>query len=161
MAMLLGAPRLAGFGLPRGSPRVSVHTGVTRNALLTAAMAFVVVAIAGLAYWDAARESAAALAELADREATLARALAALVAPSAQVDARPLAEADLLARFRVVERPRALAVLIHRPGEDALRATSGALIRSPSVLEALGRAAVSARIPRDEAAAFGLPARTA
>jgi two-component system, NtrC family, sensor kinase len=161
MAMLLAAPRLPGFGLPRWDPRVSVNTGVTRNAFLTAAMAFIVVVIAGLAYWDAARESAAALDQFADREAMLARALAALVAPSAQAAARPLGEAALLARLRMVERPHALAMLIHRSGEETLRTTSGASIRSPVVLDALGRGASSVRIPRDEAAAFGLPARMA
>lgn len=161
MAMLLAAPRLPGFDLSRGDPRVSVNTGVTRNAFLTASMAFIVVVIAGVAYWDAARESAAVLDQLADREATLAQALATLVAPSVPDAGRPLDEVTLLARLRPVERPRALAVLIHRPGEAVLRATNGASLRSPSVMDALGRGASSVRIPRDEATPFGLPARMA
>ena len=41
---------------------------------LGAAMALIVAAIAGLAYWDAARESAAALQDFADEQAVLARA---------------------------------------------------------------------------------------
>jgi two-component system NtrC family sensor kinase len=167
MAMLLAAPRLDVRCPRRRDPSDRVNTGVTRNpwnlpnVKLIAAMVGMVALIAGLAYWDAARESAAALDQLAEREATLAGALAALVARPAQPEPGPVAEADLLARLRSVERPRALAVLIHRPGEATLRATSGLSIPSAPLVDALARGASSVRIPRDQAAAFGLPARTA
>jgi two-component system, NtrC family, sensor kinase len=167
MAMLLAAPRLDALRPRRRDPRTCVNTGVTRNlwslanVKLIAAMIGIVALIAGLAYWDAARESAAALDQLGEREVTLAGALAALVARPAQAEPGPAAEADLLARLGSVERPRALAVLIHRPGEATLRATSGASIQSALLVDALARGASAVRIPREEAAAFGLPARTA
>jgi two-component system NtrC family sensor kinase len=138
-----------------------VKTEVTRTTLWLAGMAGIVTVVAGLAAWDAERESAAALGQFAERGVTLSRALAAVIARPAQVAGGPLAEADLLARLHTVERPRALVLLVHRPGEEVLRATDGTEVRSAPVSEALARGASSARIPRDEAAVFGLPARTA
>lgn len=162
MAMLLAAPRLRASGFWLRDRNVSINSGLTsrmrksrniRNVRSIAAMALIVALIAGLAYWDAARESTAALDQLAERQVTLARGLAALL--------RPAGDAELSALLRAVERPNVLAVLVHRPGESALLATDGSRVSSALVLGALERGAVSVKIPRDEAAAFRLPARTA
>lgn len=138
-----------------------MKTEVKRTTLWMAAMVGIVAVVAVLAAWDAERESTAALEQFAEQSVTLSRALAAVIARPAAVAAGPLAEADLLARLRTVERPRALALLVHRPGEPVLWTTGGTQVRSEPVREALARGASSARIPRDEAAVFGLPARTA
>src|ERR1022692_3223164 len=162
MAMLLAAPRLRASGFWLRDRNVSINSGLTsrmrksrniRNVRSIAPMALIVALIAGLAYWDAARESTAALDQLAERQVTLARGLAALL--------RPAGDAELSALLRAVERPNVLAVLVHRAGESALLATDGSRVSSALVLGALDRGAVSVKIPRDEAAAFRLPARTA
>jgi two-component system NtrC family sensor kinase len=123
-------------------------------------MIIVVVAVAGLAYFDADRESSAALQDFAQEQATLAAALGAVLrtrGPSALA----AHEADLLTELRSIERANALAILLRAPGEVALRTTSGREISSPRLLAALRDASPVVRIPREEAAAFGLPARTA
>ena len=114
-----------------------MKTEVTRTTLWMAGMAGIVAVVAGLAAWDAERESDAALDQFAERGVTLSRALAAVIARPAQVATGPLGQADLLARLRTVERPRALAVLIHRPGQDVLLRDRRGAVRSSPVLEAL------------------------
>jgi signal transduction histidine kinase len=142
-------------------PSVSRAAGSRlRRAGLAGAMAATVAVVAGLAYWDAERESAAALQDFADEQATLARALGASVRTRAAAGA-PVGVDDVLAGLRTVERPHALAVLVRRPGEGALRATDGRRVGSPLLVEALDRGQPAVRVPRSEAAAFGLPARTA
>jgi signal transduction histidine kinase len=126
---------------------------------LIGVMAATVAAIAGLAYWDASRESAAALQDFAEEQATLARALAATLNVGA-LAARDGA-AGAMASLRSIERARALALFVHRHGEDMLRGTDGRAVASPRLLEAMARGESAVRVPRTEAAAFGLPARTA
>ncbi len=127
---------------------------------LALAMAAVVAAVAGLAYWDAERESAAALQDFAGEQSTLATALgAALRLRSSQ--GRPFDERDVLAELRSIERARALAIFLHRPGASVLRATDGRVLASPRLIEAAEHGQAVLRVSRDEAATFGLPARTA
>ena len=137
-----------------------VNRAATRRIGLGVAMALTVTFIAGLAYWDAERASAAALDELAEGQARLAGALAASLRPRVAAGSS-LGETELLQGARTVERPGALAVMLHRPGEQTLLATSGARIRSSPILEALAHGASAVKIPRDQAAALGLPPRTA
>jgi signal transduction histidine kinase len=127
---------------------------------LGGAMLLTVAFIAGLAYWDEQREAGAALDEMADGQATLAGALAVALGGAGSAGTPP-GDVELLARVRGVERPKALAVLLHRAGEPALRASNGASVGSTTVLAALERGASSVRIPREEAGAFGLPTRAA
>ncbi|HXU61990.1 MAG TPA: HAMP domain-containing sensor histidine kinase, partial [Polyangia bacterium] len=126
--------------------------------LLGTAMVVTVLVVAGLAYWDAIRESEAALRELANVEAASARslgiALQALRAAGFDGDA----QLAILAR---VERAGSARLFIHRAGEPTLRSASGATLASPRLAEAMRRQQRAVRIPREEAAAFGLPARTA
>jgi len=126
-----------------------------RHISLLGAMVLVVAAVAALIYWDTQRESRAALQDFADEQTTLARALAATFAGSAATDAARLAS------LRAIEHDRALVVLARRAGEAGLRTTTGTTVRSPVVEDALARGASAVRVPRDEAPAFGLPARTA
>lgn len=137
-----------------------VNGAATRRLGLVGAMALTVALIAGLAYWDAERESAAALDELAEGQATLAGALAASL-HSGVAAGSSLDETALLQGARTVERPGVLAVMLHRQGDQTILTTRGARIRSIPILEALAQGASAVKIPRDQAASLGLPPRTA
>jgi signal transduction histidine kinase len=119
---------------------------------LIGVMAATVAAIAILAYWDADRESAAALQDFAEEQATLARALGATLQVGAPGE---------VASLRSIERARALVLFLHRPGEGILRGTDGRAVASPRLIEAMAHGESAVRLSRPEAAAFGLPARTA
>jgi two-component system, NtrC family, sensor kinase len=123
---------------------------LVRRLGLVGAMVATVGAVAALAYWDADRESTAALQDFAQEQATLASALGVAVA----LHASP-------AQFRTIERPRSLAILLREPGETMLRASDGRRVASARVMAALERGDALVRIPRDEAPDFGLRPRTA
>jgi signal transduction histidine kinase len=127
---------------------------------LGGAMVAVIAGIAGLSYWDARRESAAALQDFAQDQATLAGALGAALRIRFAAGSS-ISEDDLLAGLRSVERPAALVIVARRPHESMLRATDGRSLAAPRLTEALDRGDSVVRIPRDESARFGLPARTA
>jgi signal transduction histidine kinase len=128
--------------------------------MLIAAMIVVVASVAGLAYWDAERESAAALQDFAQEQATLASALGALLRTRVQREGAP-GNGDMLRELRSIERAGALAILVRAPGDANLRATDGTAVDSSRILDALRGADSVIRIPREEAGRFGLPARTA
>src|SRR5262245_30301931 len=121
---------------------------------LIGVMVTVVAVVAGVAYWDANREAAAAQQDCAQEQGTLAHALGA-----------SLTDDRALEQLHAVERARALVVVVHRPGEPTLRATDGRPIeRAPGsdrLLAAMAARQNAVTIPRPEAAVFGLPARTA
>jgi signal transduction histidine kinase len=119
---------------------------------LLGAMAAMVAGVAGLAYWDDRRESAAALEDFAQEQATLARALGA---------ALRLGAGQRLGGLRSIERPNALAIVARRRGEADWRTTGGGALPARRLDDAVARGDAVVRIPRDEAAMFGLPARTA
>jgi two-component system NtrC family sensor kinase len=127
---------------------------------LALVMIATVLLVAGLAYWDAERESAAALEDFAQEQATLATALGAGLRIRAVRD-HALGLGDLLAEIRSIERAKSLAILVRPPGATTLRATDGREISSPRLIDAVRDGQSVVRIPRDEAATFGLPARTA
>jgi signal transduction histidine kinase len=131
-----------------------------RRAVLVGAMIVVVASVTGLAYWDAERESAAALQDFAQEQATLASALGALLRTRAEGDRGP-ADGDVYRELRSIEREHALAILVRAPGDANLRATDGAAIASSRLLDALRGGHSVIRIPREEAGRFGLPSRTA
>ena len=141
----------------RGEDDLLVSWKPARNIRLIGAMVLIVAAIAALSYWDARRESDAALQDFADEQTTLARALAASF--SARV-ADATTEAAL-SSLRAVERERALVLLARRASDGRLLTTSGRVVTSATVTAALARGLAAARIPREEAPAFGLPERTA
>ena len=130
-----------------------------RPVLLGSAMGLSVLVVAGLAYWDAIRESDAALRELADGQATVARALG--VTLDALQAAGSGDDTQLRSILRRVEQPQSSRLFVHGRGDETLRSTAGEQIASPRLLDAIRRHEAVVRIPREEAAAFGLPARTA
>src|SRR4051812_8657540 len=127
---------------------------------LGGAMAVIVAGVAGLAYWDARRESAAALQDFAQEQSTLAGALGAATRLRAAAGAS-LSEDELLAGLRSIERPKALVIAARRVGSGSLRTTSGREVAGGRLTEALDRGDSVLRISREEAAQFGLPPRTA
>jgi signal transduction histidine kinase len=131
-----------------------------RRAALIGAMIAVVASVTGLAYWDAERESAAALQDFAQEQATLASALGALLRTRAQRDGT-LDDREIFQELRAFQRENALAILVLPPGATRLRTTDGTAIASSRLLDALRGPDSVIRIPRDEAGQFGLPARTA
>ena len=121
-------------------------------------MGLTVLVVAGLAYWDAIRESDAALRDLAERQATVARAF------GVTLNARGVgaaADGPLREILRRAEQSGSWRLFIHRAGDASLLTTGGQALASARVLAAIARGERAVRIPREEAAAFGLPARTA
>jgi len=127
---------------------------------LGGAMAVIVAGVAGLAYWDARRESAAALQDFAQEQSTLAGALGAATRLRAAAGSS-ISEDELLAGLRSIERPKALVIAARRAGSGSLRTTSGREVAAERLAEALDRGDSVLRISREEAAQFGLPPRTA
>ena len=123
-------------------------------------MAAIVAGVAGLAYWDAKRESSAALQDFAQEQATLARALGAALRIRAATGSS-ISEDDLLAGLSSIERPKALVIVARRSNESMLHTTDGRDLAAPRLTEALDRGDSVVRIPRDESDLFGLPPRTA
>jgi two-component system, NtrC family, sensor kinase len=158
--MLLAATRAERATIWAWEFDAAVTRGALQRGTVIAAMVLIVAAIAGLAYWDAARESTAALQDFAEEQATLAGALGAALrirtGPSGAIT-----ENDVLAGLRSVERPMSLALFLRRRGDSVLRATDGRLVISPRVVQALGQGKPAIQIPREEADAFGLRPRTA
>lgn len=68
---------------------------------------------------------------------------------------------ELLAGSRRLERPGELAILIKRPSRYGLLTTDGRIIGSHRIHDALESGSTNVTIPREEAPAFGLPARRA
>lgn len=138
----------------------SVNKIAMRRYGLGGAMVAIVAGVAGLAYWDARRESAAALQDFAEEQATLAKALGTALGTRAAADSS-VAEDTLLAGLRPIERAKALVIVARRATAPTLRTTAGRALLAPRLTEALDRGDPAVRIPREEAAQFGLPPRTA
>ena len=122
-------------------------------------MGLTVLLVAGLAYWDAIRESDAALRDLAKTQATAARSL------SVTLDALRAAgmggDAQIRDILRRVERSGSARLFIRRPGDPSLRSMTGEEVSSARLIDAVDRHEQAVRIPREEAPLFGLPPRTA
>jgi two-component system, NtrC family, sensor kinase len=160
-AMLLVASRTTNAtALLACEPEDNVNRAALRRVALIGAMAATVAAVAGVSYWDAERESAAALQDFAQEQSTLAMALGSALRIRVATG-RPIDQSEVLTEMRSVEQTSTLAILLHHPGDSTFRATNGRELASPRLVEALAAGQSVVRIPRDEAAAFGLPARTA
>ena len=145
---------------PRAERPVTKTPPVLLWMLLSIAM------VAALAYWDARRESAAALDDFAQEQATLANGAAVAFGArlSGALGVRGVEGPDLdlpLASMRTMEHVGATRLLVRGPHRLGLVATDGHTLRSDSLERALERGATSVRLTRDEAQALGLPARTA
>ena len=119
-------------------------------------MVAAVAAVAVVASWDADREAARALGDFAAEQATLARALGAVVRVSAGGDAR-----QVLGELNAVPRPADTVVLVRRAGAVRFLGPGGREVDAPPVAEAFARGDTVARLSRPEAAQIGLPTRTA
>lgn len=109
------------------------------RALLFVAMIAVVVLTAIALYLDARREGAASLADFAHDQAALADAVAAS-STTPPIDG---------------------AIVVTQREDGALVTRDGVVVDSPPLREAIARGARTARLARPEAAALGLPERTA
>ena len=134
-------------------------------------MAVAVAAVAGLAYWDADRESSAVLEDFGAEQATLAKSVAGQLAarlarPDAGGDPAPgvAREAglspELSSDLARLERPGSLRLLVRPPG-GRLLGGDGEVVRAPTLEAALAAGASTARLPGAEAAGLGLPNRVA
>ncbi|MEP6652350.1 MAG: ATP-binding protein [Myxococcales bacterium] len=158
--MLLIATRVEYAAQLASTGELDVRPPAMRRAALAGALIIAVLAIAGLAYWDEERESAAALQDFAQEQVTLAAALGAALRTRSHSDLATH-EGEILAELRPIERANALSILLRPPGQAVLHTTSGRSVSSPRLLAALHEGSPVVRIPREEAAEFGLPARTA
>jgi signal transduction histidine kinase len=121
---------------------------------LIVGMAFLVVGVAMVAYWDGRREGSTALREFASEQATLAKAIAAGIAGES------IGDPALFARLKSIEHPE-LLLFLHRAGDPTLVGTDRTPLSSDRIVEAADAGEHSVRISREEARALGLPARTA
>jgi signal transduction histidine kinase len=125
-------------------------------------MALSIVVVGWLARWDERRESAAALDEFAEAQHNVAVAAGAALATlleSARRDAIASPTEMVLASLRTIERRGAVALVVRTP--HGLVTSSGAPIEQPAIAAALDEHKSSLRLSRPEAAALGLPARSA
>jgi signal transduction histidine kinase len=135
---------------------------------IVASMAVAIVACGTAAFLDERAETAASRVDFAHEQTTLARGVA--VALSARL--RELPGQPLLALREVVgpvEEPGSLLVFVTGDDKGGLIGTSGTVLRSPRIAEALDdgrcvdaleRRPCSFRISHDESVALGLPPRT-
>jgi signal transduction histidine kinase len=121
--------------------------------------------VTALAYWDEQRESKAALDDFTEEQVTLAESLAYSlrerlrgVAPEDALREPPSA---VLAAVQAIEHKGLVRVLLTRPDNSALVSSEGAMVAATTVSRALEEGQRSLRLSRAEAAALGLPARTA
>lgn len=127
---------------------------------LVAWMLAAIAAVAAIAYWDEQREFASALEDFASEQTALARAVSTTL--SARLAGRALSESDtaqFLPAVQSVERPGSVRVFVQLP--SGLFGSDGAQVHAPALEAALVGSDPYVRLSRPEAAALGLPARTA
>ncbi|HXJ22430.1 MAG TPA: HAMP domain-containing sensor histidine kinase [Polyangia bacterium] len=123
-------------------------------------MGIAIAILVGLAYWDAARASRAALDDLADEQATLARGLAAALAVRSDGTEKNAVD-QVLQELTSVERQGALRLYLMSPASARLEASDGRAVSSDLVVAAARRGDHIVRLPRTEAKDLDLPARAA
>ena len=151
-------PRVRGTGWRAAVTKVKTPS-------LVAWMLVAMAAVTALAYWDEQRESKAALDDFTEEQVTLAESLASslgerlrTVVPDDALRAPPSA---LLAAMQAIEHTGLVRVLLARPGSATLVSSDGVGVAAISIMKALEEGQRSLRLSRPEAAALGLPARTA
>ena len=106
--------------------------------------------IGGLVYRDETDRSEAALEDLGDEQAVVARAAALVIGAGGEAGTSSLA---------ALERPGSIIIVV-RPRAELHTLAGGSLV-SPDLVAAIQRGDRSARLEPDEAARLGLPERTA
>lgn len=162
MDIALVAPQRARVHPRTGFRATRLHV---KTPSIFAWMLVAMAAVTALAYWDEQRESTAALDDFAREQVTLAGALAASLgerlANVPPADALREAPADLLAAVGAIEHKGLVRVLVARPGGSELVGSDGSAVSAAAIVRALENGESSLRLPRTEAAALALPARTA
>ncbi|HEY8074209.1 MAG TPA: HAMP domain-containing sensor histidine kinase [Labilithrix sp.] len=120
-------------------------------------MAAAVLGASAVAFWDERRESDAALAELGEEPSAIAASIATL---ATRAPADPIST-DELHELAAIETPGARRVLLRRAGESDLVAADGTRYASEPIAHALAAHESVLRLARPDAAAIGLPARSA
>ncbi len=133
-----------------GGMRLAVRSAMRRPAWIIAFMLGAISVVSVAAYWDEERESTAALDDFAQAQFTLARSLSEMTSSL---------DADARMRLARVEEPGNVVVLLSAGG--GLTRPSGQAVSSSPIERALAAHEPFARLSRPEAAALGLPARTA
>ncbi len=151
-------------------PAARIRKFLLRSWLLLSTLLSIGLVLA-VAIWSAAREREASLADFSSRQTLLATAVAAdfenrlrLQTVALGNGATPLDDErvlELLAGAKRLERPRDLLVLVARPNASGFLATDRRIIPSTRLRAAIDGGSDAVTIPRDEAAEFGLPRRTA
>jgi two-component system, NtrC family, sensor kinase len=144
-------------------------------------MLLAIAVIAGLAYVDEDREGAAALADFAQEQTTLAQSLAMALGSqlssatheaSTVSQGRPAEHSDIppvLARYLPLmvrpsgagEQPNRIMVLLQPPDTEKFHTTDGRFIDAPEIHTALKEGRSYLRLAPVQAGHLGLPARTA
>ena len=140
-------------------------------------MLLAIAAIAGLAYVDEEREGAAALADFAQEQATLAQSLAGALSAHLSVVSlgknpgatKVPVEADAIENYLslVVRQSGSMGqskhrvVLLQPPGQSGFHTTEGQVVAAPELLAGLEQGRTYQRLGPAEARQLGLPARTA
>jgi two-component system NtrC family sensor kinase len=136
-------------------------SGVGSTVTTWAGMLAAVAMVAVIAYWDAAREASAALADFAAAQVALANGLATPVTTRLPELSSPATAPAALASLRRVEVPGRVLLLLGSEGRDGLLRTDGSVARASVIESAIARREPWVRLSREEAAALGLPPRTA
>jgi signal transduction histidine kinase len=141
-------------------------------------MLLTIAAIAGLAYVDEEREGAAALADFAQEQTTLAQSIAGALSAHLSTLREPDATQSQLAQrpdlpsaiegylaaaalpFGQTEQPNHRMVLV-QSAAPGLHSTDGRWVAAPEILAALERGQSHLRLAPAEAGRLGLPVRTA
>jgi len=165
-------------------PRSALAERRARTPSLLFWMAIAIGAVAVVAYWDEQREFAAALRDFAGEQTALARATAitlrsqlvdtdaSMLGPLTDTSVASTADSetrlklaqkarDFLSSVRSAERPQLVRLLVQGPFARGLTTSGGHIVRSPAVEEGLASGASWLRLSRSDAAALGLPSRTA
>jgi len=132
-----------------------------RVGLLGWSMLAAVASVALLAYWDARRESEAALADFAQEQQTLAVALAMDVRDRLHVTSKRASFAELINGLHSAQRPRANVIALLPPDAREFVTSDGHAIALDALRGALLAGQTAFRLTRETAALLGLPARTA
>jgi len=147
---------------PARAPALAGPAGTRRSvANVWSAMVLAVCAVAAIAYWDARRESAAALADFASAQVALANGLADPVATRLSSVEGATPGSAIVGGLHRIEKPGHVVLLFARRGLDGLMRTNGTFLRHAAIESAIGTGASWVRLSREEAASLGLPARTA
>jgi two-component system, NtrC family, sensor kinase len=143
-----------------GTPVTSTTKRKWPNVSLTAWMILAVAIIAAIASWDDQREAAAALSDFGTEQTALAKSAADTIAARLQIrDASALTLSQVAGAAPRVTQVGTGVILISAPASDSWSTQDGRTVQLPP--GANERQDGWARLSRPEAAALGLPARTA